>query len=148
MIEPKGKRYDQWVIGETYETARRTVTEADIMSFAGISGDFNPLHTDAVFAAATPHKTRIAHGALTFSISTGLVDHAGYIDGTILAFLGASVKWPAPVHAGDTISVRLTPTEKKLTKRPDRGIVKMKADVVNQDGTVVCDQEWTLMIIV
>ena len=76
MREAKGKKYDQWVIGETYETARRTVTETDIIIFAGISGDFNPLHTDLEFAKTTPYKTRIAHGALILSISTGLVDHA------------------------------------------------------------------------
>ena len=148
MREAKGKKYDQWVIGETYETARRTVTETDIISFAGISGDFNPLHTDLEFAKTTPYKTRIAHGALILSISTGLVDHAGYIDGTILAFLGASVKWPAPVRAGDTIYVKLTPVEKKLTKNPSRGVVTCKVDVVNQDSVVVCAQEWSFMITV
>ena len=68
----RGLRFNDWVIGQTYETARRTVNQADIGTFAGLSGDFNALHTDAVFAAnSTPFGERIAHGMLVASMSTG-----------------------------------------------------------------------------
>lgn len=148
MAESRGIKFNDWIIDKTYETARRTITESDIISFAGLSGDFNALHTDAVFAKSTPFGTNIAHGALVFSISTGLVDHAGFIDGTILAFLEANVKWPAPVKAGDTIQVQLIPIEKKMTSNPKRGIVTYKVNVVNQENIVVCDQRWSLMVLV
>lgn len=148
MREVRGKKYDEWIIGEVYETGRRTVTETDIVNFAGLSGDYNQLHTDAVFATSTPYGGRIAHGALVFSITTGLVDHSGLIDGTVIGFLGASMSWSAPVKAGDTISVRITPINKKLTKNPGRGIVTLKLQVVNQNDKVTCEQEWTVMFTV
>jgi len=148
MSESRGKRFNDWIINETYETARRTVTESDINRFAGLSGDFNALHTDAVFAESTPFGTTIAHGALIFSMSTGLVDHAGFIDGTILAFLEANMKWPAPVKSGDTIQVNITPIEKKLTSNPKRGVVTYKVNVINQKNVIVCEQKWSLMVLV
>ncbi|MEA4973425.1 MAG: MaoC/PaaZ C-terminal domain-containing protein [Candidatus Metalachnospira sp.] len=147
-MEARGIRFNDWVIGNTYETARRTVTESDITRFAGLSGDFNALHTDAVFAKSTPFGTNIAHGALIFSISTGLVDHSGFIEGSILAFLGAEINWPAPVIAGDTIHVELTPIEKKLTSNPKRGVVTYTINVLNQENTIVCSQKWKLMVLV
>ena len=70
MREAKGKKYDQWVIGETYETARRTVTETDIISFAGISGDFNPLHTDLEFAKTTPCAILVLYGVVLANSSS------------------------------------------------------------------------------
>lgn len=148
MTASKGKRYNDWIINETYETARRTVTESDINRFAGLSGDFNALHTDAVFAKSTPFGTNIAHGALVFSISTGLLDHSGLIDGTVIAFLGADIKWPAPVKAGDTIQALITPIEKKLTSNTKRGVITYKINVVNQENVVVCEQKWSLMVLV
>lgn len=146
MRELRGKRYDDWVIGQVYETGRRTVTEADIVMFAGLSGDYNQLHTDAVFAAETPYGEKIAHGALVFAISTGLMDHSGMIDGVVIGFLEAKMKWVAPVKAGDTISLKVCPVDKKMTKNPERGIVVLKLEVVNQLEKVVCEQEWTSMI--
>ena len=139
MREVRGKRYGEWVIGEVYETGRRTVTETDIVNFAGLSGDYNQLHTDAVFAESTPYGGRIAFGALVYS---------GLIAGTVIGFLGASMSWSAPVKAGDTISVKITPINKKLTKNPGRGIVTLKLQVVNQNDKVTCEQEWTVMFTV
>ena len=131
MREIRGKKYDEWIIGEVYETGRRTVTETDIVNFAGLSGDYNQLHTDEVFAESTPYGGRIAHGALVFSMTTGLVDHSGLIDGTVI-----------------TISARITPISKKMTKNPGRGIVTLKLQIVNQREEVTCEQEWTIMFTV
>ena len=113
MREVRGKRYGEWVIGEVYETGRRTVTETDIVNFAGLSGDYNQLHTDAVFAESTPYGGRIAHGTLVFSIITGLVDHSGLIDGTVIGFLGASMSWSDPVKA-DLITTQYAQYMKNL----------------------------------
>lgn len=141
-----GLKYNDWELEKVYETSSRTVTEADIAIFAGLSGDYNQLHTDAVFAASTPYGERIAHGALVFSMSTGLVDHSGLISGTVVGFLGASMKWLAPVKAGDTITVHMIPISKRLTKNPDRGIVNLKVNVINQNGAVCCEQVWDVMV--
>ena len=146
MRKSTGLKFNDWEVDKVYETGARTVTEADIGIFAGLSGDYNQLHTDAVFAASTPYGGRIAHGALVFSISTGLVDHSGLIDGTVIGFLGANIKWVAPVKANDTIYVRLTPVSKRISKNPSRGIIDMKVEVVKDNEVVACDQEWTLMV--
>lgn len=135
-----------WVIGETYDTAARTITESDIVSFAGLSGDYNPLHTDEEYARKTVHQSRIAHGALTFAITTGLVNQSGLTDGTVVGFLGADVKWSAAVKPGDTLHVVVEPLEKRLTKHPGRGIVQAKLSVVNQNDAVVSEQLWTPMV--
>lgn len=148
MPEARGKRYNDWELGAVYETSGRTVTETDVVNFANLSGDFNQLHTDAQFAATTPHGQRIAHGALTFAISTGLMDHSGMIEGTVIGFLGANLSWSHPVFFGDTIHLKVTPISKKLTKNPNRGIVVLEITVVNQNDQEVSKQEWTIMFAV
>lgn len=147
-MEKRGLHYDQWEIGGRYETAARTVTEADIVSFAGLSGDFNPLHTDETYAKGTAYGGRIAHGALTFAITTGLVNQSGITDGVVVGFLGVNVKWTAPVNAGDTIHVVAMPKEKHLTKNGNHGIVTLNIEVYNQNGILVSPQEWSLMVVV
>ena len=143
----RGKTFDAWTVGESYTTAARTVTESDIVAFAGLSGDFNPLHTDEEYAKKTVHGTRIAHGALTFAMATGLVNQSGLTDGTVIGFLGADVKWTAVVKPGDTIQVVMEPVEKRLAKQGDQGIVKIRLSVVNQAAVVVSEQFWTLLVI-
>jgi len=143
----RGKTFDAWTVGESYTTAARTVTESDIVAFAGLSGDFNPLHTDEEYAKKTVHGTRIAHGALTFAMATGLVNQSGLTDGTVIGFLEADVKWTAVVKPGDTIQVVMEPVEKRLAKQGDQGIVKIRLSVVNQAAVVVSEQFWTLLVI-
>ncbi len=93
-------------VGFRFETPSRTVTEADLVAFAGVSGDFNPLHTDAVFAARTIYGERIAHGALVLSLATGLRQRAGVFDGTLMGLLEIRTwRFIAPVRIGDTIRV-------------------------------------------
>ena len=143
MAFSRAMKYEDWTVGESFDTPRRTVTEADIVNFAGISGDFNSVHMDDVFGKSTAYGGRIAHGALVFSISTGLCYAAGIIEGVNMVFLGAELKWTAPVRANDTIFVRLTPYEKRLTKNPARGIIKAKVQVINQEGAVAMDMDWS-----
>ena len=147
-MEAKGLRFDQWEADKQYKTAARTITEADIVSFAGLSGDFNPLHTDEAYAQKTVHKTRIAHGALTFAVTTGLINQSGITDGTVIGFAGVSVKWSAPVKSGDTIQATATLKEKRLSKRGDKGIVTFLVAVQNQNDIVVSEQEWTVIVVV
>jgi len=138
--------FEDFEIGQSFTTKRRTITEADIVNFAGFSGDFNPLHMDEVFARSTPFGRRIAHGMAVLSISTGLGQSLGIFDGTIMAFLGLEWRFIKPVFIGDTIHGIQTVSEKRETSKPDRGIIIMEAKVVNQSGEVVQQGTRTVMI--
>ena len=83
---PIGRYFEEFEVGYANESAGRTVTEADVVQFAGLSGDYNQLHTDAQFAATTPYGERIAHGLLGLSMATGLASRSGFIEGTAQAF--------------------------------------------------------------
>ena len=137
-----GLTYEEFELGAVYESQARTVTEADIATFAGLSGDFNPLHTDAEFGKTTPFGGRIAHGMLTVAMSTGMSNWTGLFAGTTIALLEQNIKYKAPVMPGDTIHLEMTVSEKSETSKPDRGIVTVDAKVLNQDGKVVVDMVW------
>jgi len=144
--QAQGLTFDQFELDTTYATAARTVTMADIVTFAGVSGDFNPLHTDEIFAKTTPHGTRIAHGMLTAAISTGLSNQTRLFEGTTIALLEQTLRYTAPVKPGDTIHLELTCTNKKLSSKGDKGVVTFRSQVINHNGVTVLDGEWkTLM---
>ena len=143
----RGLTYDQMQEGEEYYTASRTVTEADVVSFAGLSGDFNPLHTDAEWAAAnTPFGGRIAHGVLVQAISTGLANQLGIFEGTTVAVIEMTSRFVGAVKFGDTIHAVLKVAEKKESKKPDRGIVNISLDVRNQKDEAVLQGNWLVML--
>ena len=144
--EMQGWYYEDWTDGYELWTASRTITEADIGAFAGVSGDFNPLHTNEVFAAATPMKTRIAHGMLGVAVATGLANQTRTMEGTTIALMSQTLNYKAPVFPGDTLTLRLTVEKKKETKSPKRGIVFFKMDLFNQKDEVVTDGQWILMM--
>jgi len=134
-------------VGFRFETAARTVTETDLVAFAGISGDFNPLHTDAAFAAGTSYGERIAYGALVLSLATGLRQRAGLFDGTLLGLVEIrGWRFVAPVRIGDTIRVRNEVRELRQTSKPDRGIMVQRVEVVNQADDVVNNGELVLLV--
>ncbi len=122
--------------GDSWETPGRTVTEAMIDLFAGLSGDFNPLHTDEAFAKQTPFGKRIAHGILGIAVATGLVQN--YPPMRTLAFLGIK-EWNfrAPIFPGDTVRVRSTVLNKRLSSKSDKGIITWKRELINERGEVV-----------
>lgn len=144
--QPRGLYWDEIELEKEYHTARRTVTEADVALFTGLSGDFNPLHTDQVFAESTPFTRRIAHGALVLAMATGLANLTGMFEGTTVAFLDQSARWPAPTFPGDTISVVLRAVEKKETSKPDRGLVVWSVAVRNQNEQNVMEGQWRTLI--
>jgi acyl dehydratase len=134
-------------VGFRFETPRRTVTEADLVAFAGVSGDFNPLHTDSVFAAGSIYGERIAHGALVVSLVTGLRQRVGLFDGTLMGLLEIrSWRFSAPVRIGDTIRVVNEVTELEETSKPDRGIMVQRIEVLDQDDTVVQSGEFVMLL--
>jgi acyl dehydratase len=127
-----GNYYEELEIGQRFETPRRTVIEADISTFAGLTADFNPLHMDEVFASESDFKGRITHGPMIVGMAFGLASRAGMMDGTVMGLLDISWKFMMPVRPGDTIGALVTILEKRATKKPDRGVVTLQLDVRNQ----------------
>ncbi len=142
----RGTYFSEFELGQKYTSGRRTVTEADVVLFAGLSGDYNPLHTDRVFAEATPFGQRIAHGMLSASISTGLAQNVGVFEGTTIALMEQVFRYKAPVFFGDTIHMSLTVEGLKPSSKGGRGVVTFKSEVIKQDGTVVIEGQWTVMM--
>ena len=122
--------------GHAFASRARTITEADIVAFAGLSGDFNSLHIDREFAARQGFGRPVAHGALIYSVGTGL--RSAMDDLEILAYLKIEREFVGPVFANDTVHVKYTITEVRPSRsKPDRGVVTFGVEVVNQDDVVV-----------
>ena len=134
----RGLYWEDWEIGAEFESPGRTVTEADIVTFAGLSGDYNPLHINEEYCKQTQFGTRIAHGPLVYAIVAGLLFQLHLYDDTLIAFLGFdSLKFTKPVKAGDTIRARIKVLETRETSNPERGVMKRQLTVLNQRGEVV-----------
>lgn len=132
-----GRLLEEFEPNEVIETAGRTITEADVVMFAGLSGDFTELHTNEDFARTTQFGRRIAHGALVFGISVGLTTRTGLLDGTLIAFSRVdNLRFPKPVFIGDTI--RVTKTVIAIEDRgPAQGLLVFDTRVRNERGEVV-----------
>ena len=129
-----GKYFEDFEQDMEFTTLARTMTEADIVNFAGFTGDFNPMHTDAQFASQSRFGERIAHGMCGFSMATGLMVRLNILEGTVVAFYGID-RWRflAPIKIGDTIHVLMRVVEKGESKTEGQGLVVLELDVVNQD---------------
>jgi acyl dehydratase len=134
----RGMYWEEWEIGAEFESPARTVTEADIVQFAGLSGDYNPLHVNEEYCKTTMFGGRIAHGPLVYAIAAGLLFQLHLYDDTLIAFLGfEDLRFTKPVKPGDTIHARVKVLEKLETSKPDRGVMKRQLLVINQRGEVV-----------
>ncbi len=142
----RGKTFDQFSVGDEFHTASRTITEADVATFAGLSGDYNPLHTDQVFMEKSAFGGRIAHGALILSVATGLANQLGIFEGTSIAVLEMVTRFTAAVKFGDTVRVLLTINDKKESKKPDRGVINVGVKVFNQTDQSVLEGNWMVML--
>jgi acyl dehydratase len=144
----RGKTWDELAEGQEFWTGGRTVTEGDVLGFSGLTGDFNPLHTDEEFArAASPFGTRVPHGPLIHDMYLGLLDRLGLVEGTALAFLDLKWKFLAPVLVGDSVHARVTIRAKREMKKPDRGIVTFGITLYNQRSEPVQEGEHTLLML-
>jgi len=146
MTNARGLTFNQFEIGSRFVSQSRTVTEADVVNFAGLSGDFNPLHTDAEYGKGTPFGERIAHGALIVAMATGMANWTGIFEGTTIALMEQVLRYKGVVKFGDTVRLELEVLEKKPTSKPDRGVVRFAARVLNQRDEIVIDGEWTLLM--
>ena len=144
--QPRGMHYEDFEVGQEMATASRTITEADVVNFAGLSGDFNAIHTDAVHDAQDTFGQRVAHGMLIQSIATGLAVQSGIIEGTVLAFRELTCKFSLPIYFGDTIHVRIEIIGKKFFRRLGGGNITMKYNVINQEDKVVQRGEWVMLV--
>ena len=127
------KFWEDFSVGDKVSSMAITVTEAHVVTWAGLTMDFYPLHMDKEYAARTPFKERIVHGPLTFAMAVGLMGMTGYAKDSVIAWLGVdNMRIPAPVKIGDTIRLHVEITELRETKNPDQGFALMRYEVVNQ----------------
>jgi len=136
--------FDDFHVGQKFVTKARTVTEADVVNFAGLSWDHNQLHTDAEYAASTLYGKRIAHGLL------GVIAHAGLsyelTEDSILALLELTWQFKAPIYIGDTIHVEQIVKILRESNAGDRGILTFEKEVLNQKDEVVQTGTTTILL--
>jgi acyl dehydratase len=125
------------IAGETVTTAGRTIGEGDITLFAGLAGDFTPIHVDDAFARTTPFGERIAHGPLTLSVAVGLLTQTGLLGERVIGLVNVNWDFAGPVRIGDTIRAKVTVEEVRPTSKAGRNLATFLFEVVNQRGEAV-----------
>ncbi|MCL5998344.1 MAG: MaoC family dehydratase N-terminal domain-containing protein [Chloroflexi bacterium] len=141
-----GLFFEDFIIGDKATSTTRTITESDIVMFAGLSGDYNELHTSEAYAAKTMFGKRIAHGMLGLSIASGLAFQMGFLVGTVDAFRSVEWEFSAPIFIGDTIRLEAEVAEIKAFPRLGNGRVVFKVAVKNQSDQVVQRGTWSLLV--
>lgn len=141
------KKYgDDFRTGDVHETAAITVTEAHVVSWAGLTGDFYPIHMDREFAAKSQFGERLVHGPLIFGLAVGLVSLSGYGGDAAIAWLGVDdMRMLRPVRIGDTVRVRVEVREQQATSNPRKGIQVWRYTVRNQRDEDVMVFDYRLM---
>jgi 3-hydroxybutyryl-CoA dehydratase len=139
--------FEDFQPGLKVTSAGRTITEHEVAAFAGLSGDFNQIHTDAEFARATPFGQRIAHGLLGLSIASGLAVQTGILGANVIAFREVGEwKFVKPIFIGDTIHVEMEVAQTKAFPRLGGGLVTILAHVNNQAGETTMKGSWTVLV--
>ena len=147
MSTQRGLFFEEFEVGNKILTPTRTVTESDVVNFAGLSGDYNLIHTDAEYGKNTPYGQRIAHGLLGLSIASGLAMRTGFMEGTVIAFREINEwKFTRPILIGDTVFVEITVQETKAIPRLGGGLVVITLDVKNQRGETTMKGNWTALM--
>ncbi|HEY4690184.1 MAG TPA: MaoC/PaaZ C-terminal domain-containing protein [Anaerolineae bacterium] len=143
--QPRGLYFEDLTPGLKVTSAGRTISEADIMQFAGLSGDWNPIHVDAEYAKTSLFGERVAHGLLGLSIATGLAMQLGFLDRTVEAFTSLEWKFRAPIKIGDTIHMTAEVTKTRAVGQGG-GFVTFNVTVKNQRDETVQRGEWMLVV--
>lgn len=143
---PRGHYFEEFQIGDTVVTAGRTITEADIVAFAGVAGDYTPIHVDAEYARQDTFGQRVAHGLLLLSVASGLAAQRGFIEGTVIAFRELTWKFSLPVFIGDTVHVKASVAELREMSRLGGGSVTFDVQVFNQEDKVVQRGKWVVLV--
>ena len=143
-----GLYFEEFSVGQSVKTAGRTISEDAIFSFAGLTGDYNQIHTDAVFASKTQFGQRVAHGLLGMSIAVGLIMQTGLLEGTVLAFREINEwKFVKPFFIGDTIHALLSISEIKGLPRIGAGALIASVEVLNQKDEVCQRGKLNLLVL-
>ncbi len=148
LIDESTIYFDDLRVGDEYITAGRTVTEGDIVAFAGLSADYNSLHVDAAFAGESHFGQRIAHGLLVLAITSGLTTRLQLIarmGPAIMGLLNLECKWTKPTFIGDTIHVVVTIVELKKSADGEKGVAVLRRNAVNQRGETVMESYWKIL---
>jgi acyl dehydratase len=132
--------------GEKVTTPGRTIGEGDVNLFAGLVGDFTPIHVDARFAAESPFKTRIAHGPLTMATAIGMLTQTGILGGRVIGLVNLNWDFSAPVKIGDTIRAHVQVKELRPTSKPGRNLATFEFEVINQRDEAV--QRGRMLVVV
>jgi acyl dehydratase len=141
-----GLHWEAFEMGRRFETERRRIEDADVRAFAELTGDRNPLHLDDAYARASVFGERVAHGLLGTSVAAGLLNRAGLTRGTLVAFLGLSWDFVAPIRLGTAVGLRLEVTATRPSSKPDRGLVELSAELVDEAGAVLQRGTFKLLV--
>lgn len=142
----QGRYFEEFEIGDAMVTAEHVVTEEEILAFARLSGDDNPMHSDPEYAKTHMFGQQVAHGLLILSIASGLAWQLGFMQETVLAFRSLEWKFSRPVFIGDRIRVKATVYQRKAMPRLDGGAVVFDVKVLNQDDDVVQRGKWNVLV--
>jgi 3-hydroxybutyryl-CoA dehydratase len=144
----RGRYFEEFEVGQKITTVGRTVTESDIVTFAGLSGDYNQIHTDVEYSRATTYGQRVAHGLLGISIASGLAMRTGILENTVIFFREIdNWKFIKSIFIGDTIHVEMEVAETKALPRIGGGSVVITLDVKNQSGETTMKGNWTVLVL-
>jgi acyl dehydratase len=146
LTTPHGLWFEEFAIGDKATSPTRTITEADIVTFAGLSGDYNEIHTSAEFSKGNVFGQRIAHGILGLSIASGLAFQMGFLLGTVEVFRSIEWEFTGAIFIGDTVHMEAEVVELKAFPRLGNGKVTFKFAVKKQDGSVAQRGTWTLLV--
>ena len=142
-----GKYFEEFEVGMTITSPGRTITESDIVSFAGLSGDYTQIHTDVEFSKSSPLGRRVAHGLLGLAVASGLAARTGVLEGTALAFREINDwKFIKPIFIGDTVHVLMTVIEVKGSPRLGGGAVSIELRVINQNEETLMKGVWKVLM--
>ncbi len=146
LTTPHGLYFEDFAVGDRATSPSRTITETDVVVFAGLSGDYNEIHTSETFSQQGMFGRRIAHGLLGLSVASGLAFQMGFLIGTVEVFRALEWEFTAPIFIGDTIHLEAEVVETKAFPRLGNGKVTFKVQVKKQDGSVVQRGTWTLLV--
>ena len=147
LSRPRGRYFEEFEVEQQITSAGRTLTETDIVAFAGLSGDYNQIHTDVEYSKNTQYGKRVAHGLLGLSIASGLAVQTGILEGTVQFFREINEwRFLKPIFIGDTIHVDLEVMETKPLRRIGGGMVVIKLEVINQQDEIVMRGLWNVLV--
>ncbi len=143
---PRGLYFEEFEIGAIMRTRGRTISEADLVQFAALTGDYNPMHTDAEYSRGSFMGERVAHGMLSLSYAIGQAYQLGILERTVLGFRGLEMKFSNPVYIGDTIHAELKVVDTKPAHRLGGGVVTLDLRIIKQDGKIAQKGSMTLLM--